>query len=213
MLWSQLGNILPLSSKPTFITSALMGCTLRTLFLCSELHIRFVTRGSGRDNVGRSSFPSWFRSFSLFLFLLLRHSQRPLHQPPTQSMQSLWKYWPLPSQQPLAMALPARTPSPYPARKVTLTTPTASEHLPCRGVSSACPAAVDQSWLRQPREQPQPGRLQTCPPFQPDGPLSWQEGSLSSCASLGCSFSALGYSSDFSFHFPNYAYVIISSPL
>ena len=57
MLWSQLGNILPLSSKPTFITSALMGCTLRTLFLCSELHIRFVTRGSGRDNVGRSSFP------------------------------------------------------------------------------------------------------------------------------------------------------------
>lgn len=77
MLWSQLGNILPLSSKPTFITSALMGCTLRTLFLCSELHLRFVTRGSGRNNVGRSSFPSWFRSFSLFLFLLLRHSQRP----------------------------------------------------------------------------------------------------------------------------------------
>ena len=83
MLWSQLGNILPLSSKPTFITSALMGCTLRTFFLCNELHIRFVTRGSGRDNVGRRSFPSWFRSFPLFLSILAPSPQSEASAPAT----------------------------------------------------------------------------------------------------------------------------------
>lgn len=199
MLWSQLGNILPLSSKPAFITSALMGWTLQTFFLCSELHTRFVTRGSRRDNVGRS-FPSWFRSFPLFLLLL----------PPTQSMQSLWKHSPLHSQRPLAAALPVRPPSPYPASKATLTTPTASERLPWRGVSSACRRGGCGPVLAQAAQRTPPtSEAADMSSFPARWPSVLARGlPLKLCLS-GISFSALGYSSDFSIHLLNYAYVIV----
>lgn len=113
MLWSQFGNILPLSSKSNLITSsALIGRALYSFFLGSKHDVRLVSRGKKRENAGGRSFLSWFQNFS-FIFLLpsiplpdaSAPDAHPEHAVPQQTLS------PTPASDHLAAVFPTGTPS------------------------------------------------------------------------------------------------------